>query len=88
MAEVERVLAEIGAADVPQILVYNKQDLLPEDQRPRQVDRLPCCGAIGRRPAHAACVRQRASSGERPGRAAHADRSCRSGRLNAAATPP
>jgi GTP-binding protein HflX len=35
MAEVERVLAEIGAADVPQILVYNKQDLLPEDQRPR-----------------------------------------------------
>jgi GTPase len=27
-AEVERVLAEIGAADVPQILVYNKCDLL------------------------------------------------------------
>jgi GTP-binding protein HflX len=39
MAEVERVLAEIGAADLPQILVYNKQDLLAEDQRPRaQVD--------------------------------------------------
>lgn len=37
IAEVERVLAEIGAADVPQILVYNKQDLLPEDQRPRDV---------------------------------------------------
>ncbi|RZI97261.1 MAG: GTPase HflX, partial [Rubrivivax sp.] len=36
MAEVERVLVEIGAADVPQILVYNKQDLLPEDQRPRE----------------------------------------------------
>ena len=36
MAEVERVLAEIGAADVPQILVYNKQDLLPDDQRPRE----------------------------------------------------
>ncbi|KQW44741.1 GTPase HflX [Pelomonas sp. Root662] len=36
IAEVERVLAEIGAADVPQILVYNKQDLLPEDQRPRE----------------------------------------------------
>ncbi len=35
MAEVERVLAEIGAADIPQILVYNKQDMLEEDQRPR-----------------------------------------------------
>ncbi|RZL39728.1 MAG: GTPase HflX [Rubrivivax sp.] len=37
MAEVERVLAEIGAADVPQILVYNKQDLLAQDQRPRDI---------------------------------------------------
>lgn len=36
MTEVERVLEEIGAGDVPQILVYNKQDLLPEDQRPRE----------------------------------------------------
>lgn len=35
MNEVERVLDEIGAADVPQILVYNKQDLLEESQRPR-----------------------------------------------------
>lgn len=35
MAEVERVLEEIGAGNVPQILVYNKQDLLPEGQRPR-----------------------------------------------------
>jgi GTPase len=35
MAEVERVLEEIGAAGVPQILVYNKQDLLADDQRPR-----------------------------------------------------
>jgi len=35
MAEVDRVLQEIGAADVPQLLVYNKQDLLPEDARPR-----------------------------------------------------
>ncbi|MFN3861999.1 MAG: GTPase HflX [Roseateles sp.] len=37
MAEVERVLAEIGAGDVPQVLVYNKQDLLDEDQRPREI---------------------------------------------------
>lgn len=33
--EVERVLEEIGAADIPQILVYNKLDLLDEARRPR-----------------------------------------------------
>ena len=32
--EVERVLAEIGASDVPQILVYNKLDRLDATQRP------------------------------------------------------
>jgi len=36
-AEVERVLDEIGAADVPQVLVYNKCDLLEDSRRPRQV---------------------------------------------------
>ncbi|MBY0234715.1 MAG: GTPase HflX [Burkholderiaceae bacterium] len=36
MREVERVLAEIDAAGIPQILVYNKQDMLEEDQRPRE----------------------------------------------------
>jgi GTPase len=36
MAEVERVLAEIGAADVPQILVYNKCDLLEPARQPRE----------------------------------------------------
>jgi GTP-binding protein HflX len=35
MAEVERVLAEIGAADIPQVLVFNKLDRLEADQRPR-----------------------------------------------------
>ena len=35
-AEVERVLQEIGAGDVPQILVYNKCDLLEATQQPRQ----------------------------------------------------
>ncbi len=35
MVEVERVLDEIGAEGIPQILVYNKQDLLAENQRPR-----------------------------------------------------
>lgn len=33
--EVERVLAEIGAEGIPQILVYNKVDQLPPSQRPR-----------------------------------------------------
>ncbi len=35
-AEVERVLEEIGAAQVPQVLVYNKCDLLESSRQPRQ----------------------------------------------------
>jgi len=35
-AEVERVLEEIGAANVPQVLVYNKRDLLEDTLQPRQ----------------------------------------------------
>ncbi|HUG26522.1 GTPase HflX [Piscinibacter sp.] len=35
MTEVQRVLAEIGAAAVPQVLVYNKFDKLEDTQRPR-----------------------------------------------------
>jgi len=34
-AEVERVLDEIGAAQVPQVVVYNKCDLLEDSRRPR-----------------------------------------------------
>lgn len=34
MAQVERVLHEIGAADIPQILVFNKLDALAGEQRP------------------------------------------------------
>jgi len=37
MAEVQRVLAEIGATDIPQVLVYNKLDQLEETQRPREL---------------------------------------------------
>jgi GTPase len=37
MAEVERVIAEIGAADIPQVLVFNKLDQLDETQRPREL---------------------------------------------------
>ncbi|OAM38127.1 GTPase HflX [Eikenella sp. NML120348] len=33
MEDVNRVLAEIGAADVPQLLLYNKTDLLPAEQQ-------------------------------------------------------
>lgn len=35
MQEVQRVLAEIGAADVPQLLVFNKLDALDDTHRPR-----------------------------------------------------
>jgi GTP-binding protein HflX len=45
IAEVERVLAEIGADTIPQILVYNKLDRLDASQRPRvltdQIERAP-----------------------------------------------
>ena len=34
-AEVQRVLVSIGAGDVPQILVFNKIDMLDENQSPR-----------------------------------------------------
>ncbi len=37
VSEVERVLREIGAEDIPQILVYNKLDNLPEARQPRFV---------------------------------------------------
>ena len=35
MAEVQRVLAEIGASQIPQVLVFNKLDQLEATQRPR-----------------------------------------------------
>ena len=37
MLEVQRVLAEIGAADVAQILVYNKLDRMEDTERPRSL---------------------------------------------------
>jgi GTPase len=37
MDEVQRVLGEIGAADIPQVLVFNKLDRLDESQRPRKL---------------------------------------------------
>jgi len=37
MDEVQKVLAEIGAADVPQVLVFNKLDAMSAESRPRQL---------------------------------------------------
>ena len=34
MAEVQRVLRDIGASDVPQILIFNKLDAVPSERRP------------------------------------------------------
>ncbi len=38
IAEVQRVLAEIGAADVPQLLIFNKLDALDSSHRPLQLN--------------------------------------------------
>jgi GTPase len=47
MAEVQRVLAEIGAAEIPQVLVFNKLDRLEATQRPRElVDQLEIDGGV------------------------------------------
>lgn len=58
MSEVQRVLDEIGAAQVPQVLVFNKFDAMTEDKRPVhmqdlyesdgvQIDRLFVSAATG-----------------------------------------
>jgi len=47
MAEVQRVLAEIGAGAIPQVLVYNKLDRLESDQQPRALrDTLELDGGV------------------------------------------
>ncbi len=47
MAEVQRVLHDIGAGAIPQVLVYNKFDLLEDTQRPRSlVDTLELEGGV------------------------------------------
>lgn len=38
IAEVQRVLGEIGAADIPQILVFNKLDALDAERSPHQME--------------------------------------------------
>jgi len=50
LAEVDRVLQEIGAADVPQLLVYNKCDRLEASRQPREAeDWVELPGGIRRR---------------------------------------
>ena len=47
MAQVERVLQEIGAADIPQILVFNKLDALAGERRPPELqDRYEVAGHL------------------------------------------
>lgn len=52
MAEVDRVLEEIGAADIPQILVFNKLDLIEPTRRPRvlvdEMEHPTAGGGLGR----------------------------------------
>jgi GTPase len=38
IAEVQRVLTEIGAAEIPQVLVFNKLDALEKERRPLQLE--------------------------------------------------
>ncbi len=38
IAEVQRVLTEIGAAEIPQVLVFNKLDALENERRPLQLE--------------------------------------------------
>ena len=56
MQEVQRVLAEIGAGDVPQIVVFNKLDRMAETERPRALADMI---ELARRRARAARLRQR-----------------------------
>ena len=82
--EVERVLREIGAGDVPQILVYNKCDLLEDSQQPRlQSDWLETSGAQRRQRLF---VSAHTGSGLEELRLAVAEQALRS--LNQPETPP
>ena len=83
-AEVDRVLEEIGAAEVPQVLVYNKCDLLEASQQPRE--------ATDWVEVHAGVRRQRVFVSARDGSGLPALRDviahAAAGRLNGRAAPP
>ena len=46
MDEVYKVLAEIGADKVPQVLVFNKFDTMPEDKKPLQMQDTFCTDGV------------------------------------------
>ena len=83
-AEVDRVLEEVGAADVPQVLVFNKCDLLEHSLQPRE--------AVDWVEVHASVRRQRVFVSARDGTGLPALRDviahAAAARLNARAAPP
>lgn len=83
-AEVDRVLEEIGAADVPQVLIFNKCDLLESSQQPR--------AATDWVEVHAGVRRQRVFVSARDGSGLPALRDviahAAASRLNSRAAPP
>ncbi len=84
-AEVERVLEDIGAAQVPQLLVFNKCDLLDDAARPRDAqDWLEAPGGTRRRRVF---VSARTGAGLDLLRAAIAEAAA-TARLNAGAAAP
>ncbi len=86
MLEVDKVLNEIGAGEVPQILVYNKQDLLDDDQKPRSASDA-VLRANGAEPTPRVFVSARDGSGLAELRRLIAEQMLASG-LNAEAYPP
>jgi GTPase len=84
LAEVERVLRDIGAADVPQILVYNKCDLLEDSRQPREaVDWIEAHPGVRRQRVFVSAVTGQGLPLLRQAIADHAVL-----RLNAGAAPP
>ena len=83
-AEVERVLEEIGAAGVPQVLVFNKCDLLEGSRQPREAaDWIEVHAGVRRRRVFASA---RTGAGLATLREVIAEAAAR--RLNGPATPP
>lgn len=60
MAQVQKVLKEIGASDIPQILVFNKLDALTTEQRPLSLEDQY---EVGGQPTHRVFVSARSGEG-------------------------
>jgi len=84
MADVERVLEEIGAAGVPQLLVYNKCDLLEASLQPRlEADTIEVRSGVRRQRVFVS-----ASTGQGLPRLRQAIAEVALARLNAEPSPP